>query len=70
MFDKEAATPLEEWMRYLKDGIITFDTTTPGLSEAREENRKEGAAENREEGRAEERLETARRMRSDGLSME
>ena len=97
-------TPLEEWVRYLKDGIITSETTAPGLEEAREklryysmspeeryaydehlnaimiqndvlstakfEGREEGLAEGREEGRVEERLETARRMRSDGLSME
>ena len=101
-FDKVAA--LEEWVRYLKDGIITSETTAPGLKEAREklryysmspeeryaydehlnaimiqndvlstakfEGREEGLAEGREEGRVEERLETARRMRSDGLSME
>ena len=35
-FDKVAATPLEEWVSYLKDGIITPGTTTPGLEEARE----------------------------------
>ena len=35
-FDKVAVTPLDEWMRYLKDGIIASDTTTPGLEEARE----------------------------------
>lgn len=35
-FDKVAVTPLEEWMRYLKDGTIRPDTTAPGLSEARE----------------------------------
>lgn len=35
-FDKVAVTPLEEWMRYLKEGIIPPDTTTPGLAEARE----------------------------------
>lgn len=35
-FDKVAVTPLEEWMKYLKYGIICPDTTTPGLSEARE----------------------------------
>ena len=103
-FDKVAVTPLEEWVRYLKDGIITSETTAPGLEEAREklryysmspeeryaydehlnaimiqndvlstakfEGREEGLAEGREEGRVEERLETARRMRSDGLSME
>ena len=115
-FDKVAVTPLEEWVRYLKDGIITSETTAPGLEEAREklryysmspeeryaydehlnaimiqndvlstakfegweeglaeglaEGREEGLIEGREEGRAEERLETARRMRSDGLSME
>ena len=103
-FDKVAVTPLEEWVRYLKDGIITSETTAPGLKEAREklryysmspeeryaydehlnaimiqndvlstakfEGREEGLAEGREEGRVEERLETARRMRSDGLSME
>lgn len=35
-FDKVAVTPLEEWMRYLKEGIIRPDTTAPGLNEARE----------------------------------
>ena len=35
-FDKVAVTPLEEWVRYLKDGIITSETTAPGLEEARE----------------------------------
>ena len=40
------------------------------LSTAKFEGREEGLAEGREEGRVEERLETARRMRSDGLSME
>ena len=35
-FDKEAATPLEEWLDYLKNGRIKDDTTTPGLVEARE----------------------------------
>lgn len=34
-FDKVAVTPLEEWMKYLKDGTIRPDTTAPGLSEAR-----------------------------------
>ena len=35
-FDKVAVTPLDEWMRYLKDGVIAPDTTAPGLGEARE----------------------------------
>ena len=35
-FAKVAVTPLEEWMKYLKDGTIRPDTTAPGLSEARE----------------------------------
>lgn len=35
-FDKVAVTPLEEWMKYLKDGIIRPDTTAPGLKEAHE----------------------------------
>lgn len=35
-FDKVAVTPLEEWMKYLKDGTIRPDTTAPGLHEARE----------------------------------
>ncbi len=35
-FDKVALTPLDEWMKYLKDGTIRPDTTAPGLSEARE----------------------------------
>ena len=36
-FDKVAVTPLDEWMRYLKDGVIASDTTAPGLGEAREQ---------------------------------
>ena len=35
-FNSVAKTPLEEWLDYLKNGIIRDDTTTPGLSEARE----------------------------------
>lgn len=35
-FDKVAMTPLEEWMKYLKDGVIRPDTTAPGLREAHE----------------------------------
>ena len=35
-YDKVGVTPLEEWMKYLKDGTIRPDTTAPGLSEARE----------------------------------
>ena len=35
-FNKVAKTPLEEWLDYLKNGHINDDTTTPGLSEARE----------------------------------
>ncbi len=35
-FDKEPATPLEEWLDYLKNGRIKDDTTTPGLDQARE----------------------------------
>lgn len=35
-FDKVAVTPMEEWMRYLKSGVIRSDTTAPGLEEARE----------------------------------
>ena len=35
-FDKVSLTPLEEWMKYLKDGTICPDTSAPGLSEARE----------------------------------
>ena len=34
-FNKVAATPLEEWIDYLKDGHIKEDTTAPGLQEAR-----------------------------------
>ena len=34
-FNKVAVTPLEEWVAYLKNGIIKDDTTTPGLQEAR-----------------------------------
>lgn len=35
-FDKVAVTPMEEWMSYLKSGVIRSDTTAPGLEEARE----------------------------------
>ena len=35
-FDREAATPLEEWLDYLKNGRIKDDTVAPGLREARE----------------------------------
>lgn len=35
-FNSVAVTPLEEWMRYLKEGVIRPDTTVPGLNEARE----------------------------------
>lgn len=35
-FDEVAKTPLEEWMEYLKNGIIRPNTTAPGLGEARE----------------------------------
>ena len=34
-FNKVAVTPLEEWVSYLKSGIIKTDTTAPGLQEAR-----------------------------------
>ena len=35
-FNKVAVTPLEEWIEYLKTGIIRSDTKAPGLEEARE----------------------------------
>lgn len=35
-FNQVAKTPLEEWIQYLKTGVINPDTTTPGLPEARE----------------------------------
>lgn len=35
-FNKVAKTPLEEWIAYLKTGIISPDTQAPGLPEARE----------------------------------
>ena len=35
--DKVAVSPLDEWMRCLKDGVIASDTTAPGLGEAREQ---------------------------------
>ena len=36
-FDKVAVTPLEEWVAYLKSGVIKENTTAPGLQEARKE---------------------------------
>ena len=35
-FNAVAKAPIEEWMQYLKDGIISDDTKTPGLQEAKE----------------------------------
>ena len=35
-FNKVAVTPLEEWVAYLKDGIIQPGTSAPGLEEARQ----------------------------------
>ena len=35
-FNDYAKTPIEEWMAYLKNGIIKDDTQTPGLQTARE----------------------------------
>ena len=35
-FDRVAVTPLEEWVSYLKTGVIRPDTQVPGLAEARE----------------------------------
>ncbi len=35
-FNQVARTPLEEWIDYLKSGRIKDDTTTPGLTEAKE----------------------------------
>ena len=34
-FNKVAVTPLEEWIEYLKTGVIHPDTKSPGLEEAR-----------------------------------
>lgn len=34
-FNKVAVSPLEEWVNYLKTGVIKPDTTAPGLQEAR-----------------------------------
>ena len=34
-FNKVAVSPMEEWMKYLKEGKISEDTTAPGLKEAR-----------------------------------
>lgn len=34
-FDKACVTPLSEWMRYLKEGVISPDTKAPGLGEVR-----------------------------------
>jgi predicted transposase/invertase (TIGR01784 family) len=34
-FDKVAKSPLEEWVNYLKNGVINSDTKAPGLQEAR-----------------------------------
>lgn len=35
-FNKEAATPFEEWMEFIKNGRISPDTQAPGLQEAAE----------------------------------
>lgn len=35
-FNQVAVTPMEEWIEYLKSGIIRSDTKAPGLEEARQ----------------------------------
>ena len=35
-FDKVAKSPMEEWVNYLKNGVIDSNTKAPGLQEARE----------------------------------
>lgn len=35
-FDKVPVSPMEEWMDYLRNGIINAETKAPGLQEARE----------------------------------
>ena len=35
-FNKVAKSPLEEWVEYLKNGVISPETQAPGLQEARE----------------------------------
>ncbi|HCC87853.1 MAG TPA: hypothetical protein DEQ17_06535, partial [Prevotella sp.] len=35
-FNRVAVSPLEEWVNYLKNGVISPDTKAPGLQEARE----------------------------------
>ena len=35
-FNKVAKSPLEEWVEYLKNGVIAPETQAPGLQEARE----------------------------------
>lgn len=107
-FNDVAKSPLEEWMRYLKEGIINENTKAPGLKEARqklqyysmsdadrhaydehvnavmiqndvlgsakleglEQGRLEGRAEGRVEGRKEGIMETARKMKEQGLDTE
>ena len=95
---------MEEWVEYLKIGVISPDTQSPGLQEAREklkyysmsdaeryaydehinaimiqndvlrnarlEGMEEGRAEGRTEGRTEEKNNIARKMLSNGLSIE
>lgn len=36
VYDKIPATPLEEWMTYLKTGVVSEDTRTPGLQRVRD----------------------------------
>ena len=103
-FNKVAKSPLEEWVEYLKNGVISPETQAPGLQEAREklkyysmsdaeryaydehinaimiqndvlgnarlEGMEEGKAEGRAEGRAEEKNNIARKMLTNGLSIE
>lgn len=95
-FNKVAVTPLEEWIKYLKTGVIEPGTQAPGLEEARKklqyysmtpEERHaydehinaimiqndvldSARLEGREEGSKEEKQNIARKMKSDGLSVE
>ena len=79
-FNKVAKSPLEEWVNYLKNGVISPDTKAHAYDELINaimiqndvlgNARMEGHAEGKAEGRAEEKSDIARKMMECGMDME
>ena len=70
-FTPQDAREYEESVKIYRDLTNVVNTAErKGREEGRAEGREEGRAEGREEGREEERINTARRMKTDGMSSE